>query len=119
MVSNAHEKTPHRIGQIEKARIECAAILEAAGAGQERSEPLAAEIVDVLQNLGWTPPHDPAADRPPLTGRGAPDDSPGRQAARAAAAAIAARRNTPRPAVSLSGTTSAIVDDVPTPGSPA
>lgn len=49
-------------------------------------------LLDELQTKhGWTPPPDPATDTPPLTGPGAPEDSPGRQAFRAARAALAQR----------------------------
>lgn len=68
MVSNAHaNSTPHHVGQIEKARIHIADLLD----GAPHPEALAGRIVDTLQNLGWTPPHDPTADLPPLAGRGA------------------------------------------------
>lgn len=75
-MSNAHaSSTPHHVGQLAKARIEVAALL----GGAPDPHHLAGRIVDVLQNLGWTPPHDPAADQPPLQGPGAPHDGPGRR----------------------------------------
>ena len=53
---------------------------------------LATWLLDQLQNAGWRPPPDPAADIPPLRpDQPADNNSPGRQAFRQARAQLAAR----------------------------
>ncbi|TFV91388.1 hypothetical protein [Blastococcus sp. CT_GayMR16] len=89
---NAHaSSTPHHVGQVEKARIEITALLEQWGAPSAPAR--AGDIVDAMQNLGWTPPRDPNADIPPLRpARVADEDSPGRREFAEARAALAARQ---------------------------
>lgn len=65
--------SPHRIGQTTKAEIAVAHLLDTAPAGADHQHQ-AAVIVQQLQAIGWAPPPDPSADRPPLVGRGADPD---------------------------------------------
>lgn len=80
--ARATNTTPHRVGQLAKARREVAALLD----GAPDPDALAGRIIDDLQALGWTPPRDPSADVPAARVVPAPEDSPGRQAFRAALA---------------------------------
>lgn len=87
--------TPHHIGQVTKAQITIAEPLERWGLTEPADR--ARYLVQQLQNLGWTPPRDPAADTPPLAGPGAPPDSPGRREFAAARAALAQRHTHTQP----------------------
>jgi hypothetical protein len=57
--------TPHRIGQITKAEILIAHLLETTPPGTDHQRQ-AQVIVEQLQAAGWTAPPDPNADVPPL-----------------------------------------------------
>lgn len=74
-MSNAHESsTPHHIGQVTKAEIHVAHLLDTAPAGADHQRQ-AAVIVQQLQQLGWKSPPDPAADIPPLRPARVADDT--------------------------------------------
>ena len=83
--------TPHHVGQVTKAEILVAHLLDTTPA-DTTTERQAAVIVQQLQQAGWTPPRDPAADVPPLRpDRIADVDSPGRRAFNEARKALANR----------------------------
>lgn len=82
--------TPHHVGQITKAELTIADPLERWGLTDPTDR--ARYLLQQLQALGWTPPRDPNADKPPLRpAQPADDNSPGRQAFRAARQALANR----------------------------
>ena len=56
--------TQHHIGQVAKAEVEVAHVLDTAPADADHQR-RAKAIVQQLQTLGWTPPRDPTA-APPL-----------------------------------------------------
>lgn len=84
--------TPHHVGQVTKAEILIAHLLDTTPAGTDHQRQ-AAVIVNQLQTeLGWTPPRD-LTETPPLRPTHvADDDSPGRREFAAAREALAARR---------------------------
>jgi hypothetical protein len=90
--------TPHHVGQVAKAEILVAHLLDTAPAGTDHQRQ-AAVIVNQLQTeLGWTAPRDPNADIPPLRPErpALDEDSPGRREFAAARAELAARRTASR-----------------------
>lgn len=86
--------TPHHVGQVAKAEILIAHLLDTAPAGTDHQRQAAVIVQQLQTDLGWAPPRD-LTEKPPLTGTGAPDDSPGRREFAAARAQLAARKNTP------------------------
>jgi hypothetical protein len=81
--------TAHAIGQHTKARMTISEALER----WKLTDPddRATWILDQLLDLGWTPPRDIVETAPARPEHVADEDSPGRQAFRAAKAALATR----------------------------
>jgi len=93
-LSTAHtSKTPHHVGQIAKAQITAAGMLE--DWGSPHADDRGKALVTAFQDLGWTPPRDLAEHVPLRPEQIADPDGPGRRAFRAARAALAQRAAPP------------------------
>lgn len=89
--------------KLAKSRLLVAAAFERDRAAHTKPDPhdTATWLLDQLQDAGWKPPPDPAADLPPLRPDHPTfdDNSPGRREFAEARAQLAARRNTTATAV--------------------
>lgn len=82
--------TPHHVGQVAKAELTAAHVIDSAPTGAT-PEQVAAKIVEQLQNLGWAPPRDLTEQVPLRPEKPGDLDGPGRREFHAARAALAAR----------------------------